>query len=60
MDINGKQQMDSSGNQNKLNAEISKKKSDLNSFKNDLATRLFTLNETLKPSFGVPLSLPTD
>ena len=49
--------MDSSGNQDKPNTEVSKKP-DLNSSKNDSALGLPTLNETPKLSLKVSLLLP--
>jgi hypothetical protein len=59
MDINRKQQVDSSGNQEEPNIDISKEQN-LNSFKDNLALGLPILNKTPKPSSRAPLSLQSN
>ena len=51
--------MDFSKNQEKPNIEVSEEL-DLNSFKDNLAIGLSTLNKTLKLNYRVPLLLPID
>ena len=58
MDTNRKQ-VDSGRNQDKLSIESSKQP-DSESFKDDSAPRLLTLNKISEPNYRAPLLLPTD
>ena len=55
MDTNGKQLIDSGGNQDKPNAEVSKEP---DSDKDNSAAGLSTPDKTLELSLGASLSLP--
>ena len=54
VNTDGRRQVDSGGNQDKPNAEVSEEL-DLDSSKDNSAPRLFTLNKTPKPSFRASL-----